>query len=126
MRLYQKLASLIVAMRNCQKSGNVEWYNTHKHNAETLVRSHMPHGSGFDSGTYLRVEECTEDKLVFTTDYHHMDEHGMYGAWTAHKVTVRPSLAFDFHLGISGRNPNDVKDYIHEVFRTALNTEVAV
>jgi hypothetical protein len=37
---------------------------------------------------------------------------------------VTPSLCFDFHIRVSGRNRNDIKDYLSELFESALHTEI--
>lgn len=84
---------------------------------------HAPHGSGFDNGTMLDFDKSGGAKLVFTTAFHHMTEHGYYSGWTEHTVTVTP--AFDgFDLKISGRDRNDIKDYIADVFNTFLLTDI--
>jgi len=118
--VYRELACLIAARNNCAKSANNEWYDKHEEHIEWIVKQFMPHGSGFDAGTKLDLEASTSEKLVFVTAYHHMNENGMYGGWTEHKVTVRPSLAFDYQIKITGRDRNQIKDYMHECFDCAL------
>jgi hypothetical protein len=132
--LYSELSSLIQARKNCAnvmnglKTGDVkqseEWFNRHEETIESLVRDHMPSGSGFDSGTKIDLDASHADKLVFTTLFHHMDEYGYYDGWTEHTVTVTPSLANRYHIRISGRNRNDIKDLIHEAFSHSLDTDV--
>lgn len=123
MKLYRKLASLVQAHINCEISGNKEWFEEHEARIEELVENYMPSGSGFDCGTKIDLDKSTPEKLVFYTDFHHMNE-GYYDGWTEHRITVRPSLAFGFTLTISGRNRNEIKDYIHQAFDCALNEEV--
>jgi hypothetical protein len=55
-----------------------------------------------------------------------MDDVGYYDGWTEHTLTVRPSLAFGIDLKFSGRNRNQIKDYLHEVFHEALTHEIDV
>lgn len=43
---------------------------------------------------------------------------------TEHVVTAKPHLHFGFVLTISGRDKNDIKDYIGEVFEQFLNEEI--
>jgi len=81
-----------------------------------------PSGSGFDNGT--TVELGRGGTLVFYTAFHHMNDGGYYDGWTEHTVRVKPSLAWGFDLTISGRNLNDIKDYIAEVFDTWLREPV--
>ena len=122
--LYQALARALVARQNCEKSGNTEWFAKHTATIQELCRLHLPSGSGFDNGTTINLDLSTSDKLVFVTSYHHMNGDGFYDGWTEHTVTVRPSLSSTITLAISGRDRNDVKEYIHECFTAALVAEV--
>ena len=117
--LYRKLATIIDAYHRCEKELN-PWSTNHKERAERLVLDYMPSGSGIDAGTHLYLSESTGEKLVFGTSFHHMTE-GMYDGWTEHNITVRPSLIHGFTLTISGRNRNEIKDYLYEVFAEALS-----
>ncbi len=63
--LYKKLASTLLAMENCEKTGNHDWYRQHKAVISSLVKNHMPSGSGFDSGTTLDFVKSNCEKLVF-------------------------------------------------------------
>lgn len=124
--LYSELSSLLQARRNCARISlnSPECFKHHTETIERLVDQHLPSGSGFDSGTKLDLDASREDKLVFVTSFHHMNQNGFYDGWTEHTVTVTPSLSDRFHLRVSGRNRNDVKDYIHESFDVALRTDV--
>ena len=44
----------------------------------------------------------------------------MYDGWTNHTLTVRASLQFGIDLTISGRNRNQIKEYLYETFQCAL------
>jgi hypothetical protein len=123
--LYQAIAGALIAMKNCQgEHGSPEWEEKHRRRVEWLVANHLPSGSGFNSGTTIDVEASTGEDLVLHTSFHHMTEHGYYDGWTEHPIRVRPSLYFQINLTIHGRNRNDIKDYIHEVFEHALTTLV--
>lgn len=124
MKTYQRIALALAAMENCQKSGNVEWHERHKATIEQIVENNFPSGSGFDSGTQFDFDASNQERLVFNTSFHHMDGNGYYDGWTEHTVTVKPSLAFGTMLKISGRNRNEIKDEISEMFDIALNAEV--
>lgn len=119
MKTYQRIASLLGAIDNCKKSDNLEWEYRHAQTIEDIMQG-SPSGSGFDNGTFLS-EKSTPDKLVFDTSYHHMNECGMYDGWTEHTVTVRPSLAFGYVLSVSGRDRNDIKEYIADTFSQWLD-----
>lgn len=123
--LYRELASLVVARLNCLKSNNTAWRDRHEDRAGKYVLAHMPAGGGFDNGTQLDFDCSHGGRLLFTTAFHHMDEGGGYDGWTEHNVTVTPS--FDgFDLTVSGRNRNDIKDYIGESFHHALSTLIDI
>lgn len=138
--LYSELASLVQARLNCkqrierstyntadgQTSTDVlaeKWLDRHEDRISSLIREYMPSGSGFDSGTKIDLDISHMDKLVFTTSFHHMNEFGMYDGWTEHTVTITPSF-IGFNIRISGRNRNDIKGYIGEMFQNALMTVI--
>lgn len=123
-KLYVLLAQIIQAYHRCIGTQNDEWAAKHRERLETLVHEHMPSGAGIDREVKLNLKESTEEKLVFYTSYHHMNEVGMYDGWTDHVIRVRPSLCYGIVLSISGRDRNDIKDYLHEVFHEALTKEI--
>lgn len=112
----ERLANLVAAMANCQKNGNMEWYSRHHDKAVAMANEYMPRGSGFDAGTVFQIEKSTPDNLIFTTSFHHMDQHGGYDGWTEHTIRVKPSFIGRFDLTVSGRNRNGIKEYIAETF----------
>ena len=54
-----------------------------------------------------------------------MDEHGGYDGWTEHKIIVTPSLVYGFELRVTGKDRNDIKDYIAEVMHGALSVKAS-
>jgi len=123
MPLYQFIASKLIAMENCQRSENTDWADKHRAAIETAVEAAMPHGSGFDSGTDFDFISSTPERLVFATSFHHMDEHGGYSGRTHHQVIVTPSLAFRFTTRVTGRDHNEIKAYIADLFNHHLAEE---
>lgn len=135
--LYAELSALVAARLNCiaddarYKPTDVSqsitmrrgWIDKHTERIHNLVGNHMPSGSGFDQGTGLDLDASHADKLVFTTSYHHMNDGGMYDGWTEHTVTVTPSFN-GLNIRVSGRNRNDIKEYIRDCFDSALETEL--
>lgn len=121
-RLYQQLAQLIDARLRCIDKGNTEWTERHTEKIETLAKEYLPSGSGVDHGTQVNFELSNGERLVLSTAFHHMDEHGGYDGWTEHIVTVRPSLAFGYRLSFSGVNRNDIKEYLSDLFSQQLDT----
>jgi len=89
-----------------------------------LCKNHLPSGSGIDRGTMIDLDKSTPNKLRLITAYHHMNENGMYDEWTEHTVTVTPDLMHGFTLKIGGRNRNDIKDYLYDVYREDLSKEL--
>lgn len=118
--LYQRLASLCAAIINCKNSGNKEWEQIHIERACKFVEDNLPYGSGFDNGTQLDFDQSHQNRLVFTTAFHHMDEGGMYDGWSEHEVSISASLTFGIKVVVHGRDRNDIKDYIAECFDHAL------
>ncbi len=119
--LYSELATAIVARNNCKKSNNQVWLEKWSEHIEALVDM-LPSGSGFDNGTKLSEDRSHAGKLVFETSFHHMHESGMYDGWTDHTVTVTPSCT-RFDVRVSGRNRNDIKEYIADEFYCSLMLE---
>jgi len=123
MKRYEAIAKALGAMKRCEQAGNTEWQGKH----EAAILEHcesLPSGSGFDNGSKLDFEASTSDKLVFVTAYHHMDENGCYDGWTDHRVTITPSFELGCHMVISGRDKNEIKEYISDVFHAALSQDV--
>ena len=109
------LAGKFHAYLNCVKSNNTEWKDKHEDAIESMLEN-LPSGSGFDAGTKFDWDNSTSERLVFNTAFHHMDEHGGYDGWTQHRITVTASLFFGIKIGISGKDRNGIKEYMHDVF----------
>jgi len=122
--LYQKFASALSGFINSQKNNNQLWIIKHEESIDDLLKEHMPSGSGFNSGTCLEYEKSTPEKLVFGTYFHHMDENGYYTKTTYHEIVVTPSLLYGFSLKITGKNYNDIKEYIGDIFNQSLLKEI--
>lgn len=122
-KLYVVIARLLCATVGCIKNGNVEWQNKHKDELRYIEKNLLPSGSGFDVGTKICMEMPNPEKITLITGYHHMDENGGYDGWTEHKVIIAPSLQFGFNIRITGRNKNDIKEYMTDVFNDILDAE---
>ncbi len=122
MELYRRIASLVDTMKRLPSDN--EWHGKHADTLLALVREHMPSGAGFDNGTAIDVGRSSPERIVFDTSFHHMDDHGGYDGWTSHKVVVTPSLASGANVRVTGKDRNNIKEYIHDCFRSALETEV--
>ena len=121
--LINAIASTLDAYRSCIKSGNEEWEYKHR----DLLKEYedmLPSGSGVDNGTQIDIQRSKNDKIVLHTAFHHMDEGGGYDGWTEHSIVITPSLVFGFHMKITGRDRNGIKDYLAEMFNSALSEEI--
>lgn len=116
--VYKAIAIALQAFRNCERSpAHADWLAQHKARIDWLVAQYMPSGSGFDNGTRLDFTRSQPDRLVFTTAFHHMNDAGFYDGWTEHSVSVVPSFDDGVRIAsISGRDRNDIKDYIADLF----------
>ena len=125
--LAARAAALIVAIQNCQRpgfNGHPDYPEKHIEALEALALKHLPHGSGFDSGSTFDIDASSAECLVIRTSFHHMDENGFYCGWSHHVVRIRAHLAFGFVVRISGPNTREIKDYMGDVFYSALSTMV--
>jgi len=125
--VYLHLALSVDARLNCLVKPEQfnEWIIRHRRQAQFIVDNCLPHGSGIDSGIKLDFDKSTGEKLILTTSFHHMNEGGYYDGWTSHQITVTPSLRFGLNLHITGRNRNDIKEYLHECIESALKEQVS-
>ena len=122
-KLYKQIASTVLAYNNCVKSGNTEWMEKHLERLEDY-NDNLPSGSGFDSGSKIDFDSTNESKITINTSYHFMDQNGFYDGWEDYTIVVKASLFNDFTLTIKGKNRDDIKDYMYEVFDFALREEV--
>src|SRR6185437_14248503 len=91
MKLYAAIAGKLVTIENCIRANNFEWKERHEDSLAKIMDS-APSGSGIDNGIEFLASESNPNRLVFSCDFHHMDENGYYDGWTDHKVIVTPSL----------------------------------
>ena len=125
MKRYQVIATAVQARLNCAKTPEThqKWFDKWTEIIEEET-GNLPSGSGIDSGVKFDFDASTPEKLVFLFGFHHMNEVGYYDGWTDHSLIVTPSLQFGFHIRITGKDRNDVKDYLYETFQYALAEEV--
>jgi hypothetical protein len=132
--IYQQLATLVDAYDRIQKlvltptspDDKAHWVAVRDMHAASIDRlmANAPSGSGIDRGTQLILSKSDSERLTFACSFHHMSEWGSYDGWTEHVVTVRASLTSDIRLQISGRDRNEIKDYLHDVYSHWLASEV--
>lgn len=118
-----KIDARLRCIVDCEKPNGEhfrEWIERHKDSADEICEHFMPSGSGIDSGTKIDWNASRPERIVFTAPYHHMDSGGSYDGWTEHDIIVTPSLVFGTRIRITGRNRNDIKEYLHGCFDYAL------
>jgi len=118
------LAESIAARANCLQSNNAEWLDRHTARIDALAQF-LPSGSGIDSGTSVDLDRSHADRLVLVTSFHHMNSVGYYDGWTDHAVYVTPTFT-GISVDVRGRNRNEIKDYLVDVFQHALSQSVEV
>lgn len=121
--MFKKLAIALQAWENSINSKNHEWQDRW-YKLIKRIEEELPSGSGFDNGTSIDLAKSDGNKIVLNTSFHHMNENGCYDGWTDHTVIVKPSLIHHFELDVKGRNRNDIKEYIYEVFANTLMREI--
>lgn len=121
----QTISTLVQAIHTCEKypHNTGDWETKHRSRLEKIAKEYLPHGSGFDAGTEVDVDNSTEKKIKLTTSFHHMNADGYYIGWTDHVITVTPAFS-GVDITVSGRNKDEIKSYIHETFNFALNAEI--
>jgi len=94
-----------------------KWSDVRHERERSLVHA-LPHGSGID--TDLDLSNSTPQRLVIMFGFHHMNDNGMYDGWTNHSVIVTPCLQNGFSLRITGKDRNGIKDYLADLFHSAM------
>ena len=118
---FEGLARILDAKRSNIEKGNLVFSDTFDNRIDEYMDG-APSGAGWNEGT--KLGEWNGRTIVFFGSFHHMDEYGGYDGWTEHIIKVKPSLAYGFDLTISGKNRNEIKDYLAEMFSTWLDEEV--
>lgn len=117
-QIYQTIANAVRVLQD--RNSSPELQEMWSERLSKIERNILPAGSGFDNGTALDYLRSTPEKLVFTTAFHHMNDHGFYDGWSTHDVIVKPSLIFRLDIKVTGRNRNGIKEYIAEMFHSSL------
>ena len=120
MKLYQKIAR-VVSQKN--KSLN----EIEKELALLLVL--LPNGNVIGLQRHnLSTVSCiislksTHKRIVIETAYW----HPIIRQCTDHQVIIKPSFEGGINIRVTGKNVNNVKEYLHDIFREALMKEYEV
>jgi len=111
-KLYQKIARVASQKNWAKRSKEL-----------SLLQELLPNGNGIrgQEGLAVILLESTEKRIVIGTIYWHPKDR--YG-WTAHQVVITPSFEGEINIRITGKNENNVKKYLHDIFREALMNEI--
>lgn len=121
-KLITEIASTVEVLQSGRASP--EWQEKWRDRLDRL-QDMLPSGSGIDNGTQIDFDKSSESKIILHTAYHHMNDGGYYDGWTEHTITIKPSFR-GIDVSIGGRNRNDIKDYLHDVFYHCLNDEIVI
>jgi hypothetical protein len=110
-----ELARSFARYNNSCDKGDLTNANAAEQDIKTMLKL-LPSGSGLDSGVHFVWTESKPNHLVFKFDYHHMNSQGSYDGWTKHKLIITPSFVFGFEMRITGRDKNDTKQYLYDLF----------
>ena len=108
------------ARARCIASNNTEWVKRWSLMITALCTL-LPSGSGIDDGT--RVQEVDSRRVILELTFHHLNDVGNYDGWTEHKIRVTPGWRGP-ELTISGRDRNEIKHYLHDVYHSCLTALV--
>tara|TARA_Y100000310_G_scaffold204270_1_gene204520 strand:+ start:104 stop:520 length:417 start_codon:yes stop_codon:yes gene_type:complete len=130
-KVYQRIATLHCAILNCIEFDNLEWEYKHREELIRILNNHLPSESGIDGwidNIDLHLNGSKADRLVFFSGYHKMNENGMSDGWIDFDIIVKPSLQFGIEIDVRGKfgKDQDIKEYIHEMFNSALNEEIEI
>ena len=110
MKLYQKIAR-VVSQKNTPKKGK----------ELALLQELLPIVKGIEKKSVILLKS-TENRIVIDTAYW----HDLLQEWTEHQIVVTPSFEGEINVRVTGKNVDNIKEYLHEVFREALMKEYEV
>lgn len=120
--LYQHIAQILGSLAQFRKSDVPSTWKSIWENRLLAQAEELPHGSGFDSQAIIEDDKPFTGSFTILGSYHKMDANGYYCGWEDFKVTVKPSLAFDFQTRIVCADKN-LREYIGDAYEFALRAE---
>ena len=108
MKLYQKIARVVSQENTAKKSKEL-----------ALLQELLPNGNviglqelNLSTVGCVILLKSTKKRIVIDTVYWH------------HQVVITPSFEGEINIIITGKNLYNVKEYLHNIFREALMSEV--
>ena len=111
MKLYQKIARVASQKNTPLKEKQLSW-----------LQELLPFGNGIEAVCVIPLKS-TKKRIVIDTYYWHPDYSD---EWTIYKVVITPSFEGEINIRITGKNEDNVKEYLHDIFRQALMKEYEV
>ena len=111
MKLYQKIAR-VMSQKNSLKWEDLKLLNELLPNGNLIRR---------EGGTMISLKS-TETKIVIDTAYWHYET----SRWTEHQVVITPSFEDEINIRVTGKNEDNIKEYLQDIFREALMKEYVV
>lgn len=124
-KVYQELASLVVARNNCIAEGNTNGKRNHSARITDIIDNYFPSSGGIAKGVAIDLDKSNGSKLVFTFSYHHMNDAGSYDGWTEYVLTITATF-HGINLSISGPDRNNIKEYLYAMFGYRLEQELRI
>lgn len=124
-KLVELIAIAAASGERCRVNGNPYAAN-HDATLDAIEADFLPSGSGIDNGTKIARDASDGARVTLLCSYHHMNENGMYCGWSDYRITARPDFEVGVALTITGRNVNDIKSYLADVFGTCLGENVTM
>lgn len=113
MKLYQKIAR-VASQKNAML----------KRDEFVMLQKLLPIGNGIEKECVILLKS-TEKRIVIDTTYRHQI-NPLEIRWTDHQIVITPSFEGEINIRVTGKNVDNIKEYLHEVFREALMKEYEV
>ena len=110
MKLYQKIARVA-----SQKNARLKWQEFVK------LQKLLPIGNGIEAKSVILIKS-TEKRIVIDTAYW----HELRQEWTDHQIVITPSFEGEINIRVTGKNVDNIKSYLHDVFYEALMKDYEV
>jgi len=87
----------------------------------TKLNYALPSGAGLDNGSEIDFDKSRPEKIIIHAPYHHMNDDGYYCGWSDYIVLVTPSFTDTMNIAVKGRDRNNTKEYLAELFHSILS-----
>lgn len=91
-----------------------------------MLQELLPIGNGINYGCVISLKKSTEKRIVIYTAYWHPNDSYETSRWTHHQIVITPSFEREINIRVTGKNVDNIKEYLQEVFREALMKEYEV